>query len=200
MTGHPEAEDGKIIRCVGGRDHPRSPPSPVQLPSFGIPINSDSIYILARGQQATGSVTVIPHQTSASDEITVDVTVQRHDWDTFMGTTVCLMERKKGERGVGIFVSTSSPDSSYVLNTNEKTPKHLTWTNRRSQVEVTVKIPQQLAPRVLELPGFEILTPYFQVNLPDADKFVNFHNLTIHTSNMAVTVGVSPSQKFPTEC
>ena len=200
MVGYPEPEDGRIIRCIRGGDNPWSPNSGVQLLSFGIPLDSSAVYILARGQQATGRVTVVPYQTSASDEITVDISAQYHEWPIFRGTSVCLMERKKGERGVGIFVSTSSPDSSYVLNTNEKTPKHLTWTNRRSQVEVTVKIPQQLAPRVLELPGFEILTPYFQVNLPDADKFVNFHNLTIHTSNMAVTVGVSPSQKFPTEC
>ena len=62
-----------------------------------------------------------------------------------------------------------------------------------SEVEVTVKIPHQQATPILELLGFEILTPDFQVTLPNADSFVNFRNLTIHTSNKAVVVGVSPS-------
>jgi hypothetical protein len=130
---------------------------------------------------------------SVSDEITVDIAAHYHEWDTFRGATVCLMERKKGERGVGIFVSTSLPNTSYALTINKKTPKHVTWTNRRTEIEVTVKIPHQPTTPVLELPGFEILTPDFQVTLPNADKFVNFHNLTLHTSNMPVTVGVSPA-------
>lgn len=80
----------------------------------------------------------------------------------------------------------------YILNFNKKTPKHLTWTNRRSEIEVTVKIPHRRAIPVIELPRFEILAPDFQVTLPNTDNFVNFRDLTIHASNMPVTVGVSP--------
>ena len=134
----------------------------------------------------------MPDQTSVSDEITVDIAAQYHEWPIFKGTTVCLMERKKGEQGIGIFVSISLPGISYVLTSNKKTPKHPTWTNKRTEVEITVKIPYQSATPALELPGFEIVTPEFQVTLPDADRFVNFHNLIIHTSNMPVVVGVSP--------
>jgi len=148
--------------------------------------------MLVRGQQATGRVTVEPHRTSVSDEITVDIAAQYHEWPIFKGTTVCLMERKKGERGIGVFVSITLLDTSCVLTFNKKTPKHPIWASRRTEVEITVKIPHQPATPVLELPGFEILTPNFQVTLPDADRFVNFHNLTIHTSNMPVNVGVSP--------
>ncbi|KAF9647713.1 hypothetical protein BDM02DRAFT_3129549 [Thelephora ganbajun] len=188
MVGYPEPEDGTVIRCIRGRDNPWSPTARVQFPSFGIPLNSSAIYLLARGQQATGRVTVVPHPTSVSDEIIVDVVAQYHEWNIFMNTNVCLMERNEGERGVGIFVSTGLPDASYVLTSDKKTPKHLIWTNRRTEVEITVKIPHQPAAPALELSGFEILTPDFQVTLPNADKFVHFHNLTIHTSNMPVAV------------
>ena len=193
MVGYPSAQDGRIIRCVRGGEDGWSPDSRLQFLSFDIPLNSSAIYIFTRGRQATGRVTVVPHEANASDKITVDVASQDHEWDAFRSTTVCQMERKKGEQGVGIFVSTGLPDTSYVLTTNEKTPAHLTWSNRRTEVEVTVKIPHQSATPVLQLLGFEILTPDFQVTLPNADNFVNFQNLTIHTSNMQVVVGVSPS-------
>ena len=75
-----------------------------------------------------------------------------------------------------------------------KTPKHLVWTNWKTDVEITVKIPYQLATPALELPAFEIVAPDFQVTLPNTDKFVNFHDLTIHTANVPVSVGVSCAQ------
>lgn len=190
MVGRPEPQDGRVIHCVRGRDGEWPPVFPHQSLPFGIPLNSSAIYILARGQQAAGRVVVEPHQTD-SDEITVEVTTDYREWDTYMGTAVCLMERKDGERGVGVFVSPNSPDLGHALNTNKKTPKHRTWTNRMSDVEVVVRIPHQQATPVLELLGFEILTPGFQVTLPNVDSFVNLRNLTIHTSK-AVAVGVSP--------
>jgi len=147
---------------------------------------------MARGQQATGNVTVIPDETSADDEVTIDITAQYREWETFRGTIMCLMERKKGEQGIGIFVSVALPDLGSMLNPNKKTPKHLTWTNRRSEIEVIVKIPHRRATPVIELPRFEVLTPDFQVTLPNADDFVTFHDLTIHASNMPVAVDVSP--------
>lgn len=149
--------------------------------------------MLARGQQANGRITVAPHQTTASDVITVEIAAEYRDLDLFRGTNVCLMERERGERGVGVFVSTSLQlfDTGYVLTPDKKTPKHLVWTNRKTDVEITVKIPHQPATPVFELPVFEIVAPEFQVTLPNASKFVNFGDLTIHTSNAQVTVEVS---------
>jgi hypothetical protein len=80
--------------------------------------------------------------------------------------------------------------TGYVL-TSKKTPKHLVWTNRKTDVEITVKIPHQPASPVLELSAFEIVAPEFQVTLPNVDKFVNFRDLTIHTSNARVAIEVS---------
>lgn len=76
--------------------------------------------MLARGRQASGRITVVPQQTTTSDEITVDIAAEHRDWDISRGTTVCLMERKKGERGVGIFVSTSLLDTCYVLTSDKR--------------------------------------------------------------------------------
>ena len=189
MVGRPEPQDGRIIRCVRGGEDGWSPPS--QSLSFGIPLDSSAIYVMARGRQATGNVTVIPDQAGVDDEVTIDITARYREWETFRGTIMCLMERKKGERGVGIFVSISFPDPGSMLNPNKKTPKHLTWTSRRSEIEVTVKIPHRRAAPVIELPRFEVLTPDFQVTLPNTDNFVSFRDLTIHASNMPVAVGVS---------
>ena len=68
-------------------------------------MDSGAISVLARGKQAPGSVRAELDQTSGKDEITVDVAARYHDWDIVKGTTVCLMEKGKGELGVGVFMS-----------------------------------------------------------------------------------------------
>lgn len=108
IVGHPEPEDGRIIDCIMGGDYPWPPSTPVQFPSFSIPLDSSAITVLTRGKQATGGVTVELVQTSEKDEIKVDIAAQYHDWGMLTGTTVCLMEKEKGELGVGIFVSSCS--------------------------------------------------------------------------------------------
>ena len=148
--------------------------------------------MLARGQQANGRIAVVSHQTAISDEITVDIVAESREWDILRGTAVCLMERKKGERGVGIFVSTSLSDTGYVLTSIGKTPKHPIWTRMKTDVDITFKIPHQPATPTLELPRFEVVAPNFQVTLPNADEVVNFHDLTIHTTNMQIIIGVRP--------
>jgi hypothetical protein len=105
VVGHPEPEDGRIINCIGGENAPWGLSAPVRFPPFLIPLNSHSISVLARGQQAFGRVQVELDQTNARNEIIVDVIATYHDWDILTGTTVCLMEREKGELGVGVFVS-----------------------------------------------------------------------------------------------
>ena len=92
---------------------------------FDIPLDSSAIYLLARGLQANGRITVIPHQTTTSNVITVDIAAEYRDWDLFRSTTVCLLERRRGERGVGVFVSTSSqsPDTGYILTFDKKDTK-----------------------------------------------------------------------------
>ena len=153
-------------------------------------MDSSAIYILARGQQANGKITVVQEMTD-SNEITVDVAAEDRDRDVFRGTAVCLMERKEGERGVGIFVSIRLPDASYVLISNKKTPKHLTWSNRRTDIEITVKIPHLPAGPVPEIHAFEITAPDFQVTLQNTDEFVTFRNFIIRAQNVPVAVGVS---------
>jgi len=119
MVGHPEPQDGRIISCVRGGEDGWPPTSRAQFLSFNIPLNLSAIYVMARGQQATGRVRVEPHQTSVN-EVTVDITAQYHEWETFKGTIMCLMERGEGEQGVGIFVSVSFPDPGYMLNTSKR--------------------------------------------------------------------------------
>lgn len=78
-----------------------------------------------------------------------------------------------------------------MLTFDKKTPKHLVWTNRKTSVEIIVKIPHQPTSPALELPVFEIVAPEFQVTLPNMEEFVNFRDLTIRTSGVPVTVEVS---------
>ena len=103
-----------------GGDYPWQPSTTVQFPSFGIPLDSSAITVLARGRQATGSVTVEPDQTIGKNEVTVDITAQYHDWDLAEGTTVCLLEKEKGELRVGVFVSSLSLVTVCVLTSDEK--------------------------------------------------------------------------------
>jgi hypothetical protein len=92
-----------------GGDYPWPPSTTVEFPSFGIPLDSSAIFVLARGKQATGSVTVEPDQTGRKDEISVNIAARYHDWDSLTGTTVCLLEKERGELGVGVFVSSCLP-------------------------------------------------------------------------------------------
>ena len=174
-----------------GGDYPWPPSTTVQYPSFSIPLDSNSVSVLARGKQATGRVTVEPDQTVGKNEVTVDIAARYRDWDLLDGTTVCLLEKEKGELVVGVFVSGYLLVTTVCSRPTKKTPKRLTWTNRRTEFQITVKIPHQPASPVIELPKFEIFAPSFGVTFPDADKFVRFHNLTIRTSGMPVVVDVS---------
>ena len=78
-----------------------------------------------------------------------------------------------------------------MLTSDEKTPNRLTWTDRRTEFEIVVKLPHQSGSPVLRVPRLEIFTPDFSVAISGTDKFVQFHKLTIHTSGMPVVVDVS---------
>ena len=88
-----------------GGDYHWPPSTTVHYPSFSIPLDLNTISVIARGKQATGSVTVEPDQTVGKNEVTVDIAAPHRDWELLDGTTVCLLEKEKGELIVGLFVS-----------------------------------------------------------------------------------------------
>ena len=108
MVGYPEPEDGTVIHCSRGEDTPWLPVSPFQFPPFAIPLDSNSIFVISGGQQGTGTVQVELDRMAVNNEITVDITAQYYDQDARQDATVCLMEKGKGELGVGVFVSNGS--------------------------------------------------------------------------------------------
>ena len=128
---------------------------------------------------------------TVSDDITVDITARYHDWEAPRGTSICLMEKERGELGVGVFVSDSLTYTGHLLTSGEKTPNHWDRVGRQTDFQVTVRIPHQPASPVTELSRFEILAPDFQINLPNIEEVVHFQNLTIRTSGKPVAVDVS---------
>jgi hypothetical protein len=85
--------------------HPKSVhghrPLPVGSPCSRS-LSSSAIFVRVRGRQATGRVRVELDETTVSDYITVDITPRG---EAPRGTSMCLMEKEKGELGVEIFVS-----------------------------------------------------------------------------------------------
>lgn len=108
--GWPLPSDGPAERCVGGGDWQPyggtiSPDYPLfSYINFDLPVSSNTLYLLARGSLAHGDVTIIDSQ-DGGDIVKVEVIVSYHTQEALDRANVCLLERKTGENGIGIFVS-----------------------------------------------------------------------------------------------
>jgi hypothetical protein len=119
-VGLPRKSDGNVDRCVRGGDGSWTPiVSGSYYISFDLPLSADNLYLLARGSQAKGSLVIIPGDPSvAFDTMKVDIYAQYESLDVFRRTTVCVLERKPGEKGIGIFVCIILILDGIIVETN----------------------------------------------------------------------------------
>ena len=71
--------------------------------SFELPVSSDLLFLLARGSMSGGTVDIMSSPT-VSNVAKVHVTVKYYREDVRDRAKVCLVKRRDGENGVGIFV------------------------------------------------------------------------------------------------
>ena len=75
--------------------------------SLALPVSSDLLYLVSSGSLSHGHVEISADGESDSD-VTVDVIFLYHNEDVLDDAKVCYLERRQGEKGVGIFVSRNS--------------------------------------------------------------------------------------------
>jgi hypothetical protein len=104
--GYPRASDGQIDFCVHSRDNYWIPTSGSQHITFELPLSADVLYLFSRGSGVSGTVALLPNDSAVRrDKMQVDVVANYESFDAFKRTTICSLQRKPGEHGVGIFVS-----------------------------------------------------------------------------------------------
>ena len=70
-------------------------------------MESDALYVFARGSLAAGKITIVDSELiDGSEDVVVSVRVRYFTLWALNRANVCQLARKKGENGVGIFVST----------------------------------------------------------------------------------------------
>lgn len=77
--------------------------------SFNLPIDSDNLLLLSTGGLSYGLVNVVTSPRQTHDAATVRVVVNYYKKQVRDSARVCLIDRKEGEHGVGIFVCTLMP-------------------------------------------------------------------------------------------
>jgi len=137
---------------------------------FELPLDSDVLYLLARGDLAYGSVEVVDW-VEGTNQVKVEVAASFHSQDALDRANVCAISRMEREHGVGIF-----------------TPKG--WRSRHGQdqihFDITVRIPTSKAAALTHVRGFETSLPIFSHRLSVSEHVV-FGKLDVHGSNMGIS-------------
>jgi hypothetical protein len=114
VDGWPIPPEYNTTSCVNGADwgsHDGMDGRSMDYPfaagaSFELPLAADLLFVLSRGAQSGGRVQVITSP-FASDYVTVDVTMRYRSRDALRLAGACLLTKREGEYGVGIFVRIS---------------------------------------------------------------------------------------------
>jgi len=106
----PVPSDGPVRRCIEGDNWSQSSPGSSQYPHsartvFDLPVSSDALYLLSRGSLAHGSATILDSQ-EGGENVKVEVVASYYTRQALDRAKVCSLQRRAGENGVGIFVST----------------------------------------------------------------------------------------------
>lgn len=167
--GFPRKSDGVVERCVRGGDNDWTPIAGLFGISFDLPLSADTLYLLARGSQVKGSLQMISDPTVAMDTMKVDIYVRHESLDVFRRTSVCVLERKPGEKGIGIF----GPQRRIF--------------SHPSFFMISVHLPSSTFPP-LSISAFEANLPSFDIGFPALDHTVHFGSLTLHSTNSMINL------------
>ncbi|KAF9460719.1 hypothetical protein BDZ94DRAFT_1169062, partial [Collybia nuda] len=139
--------------------------------SFDLPISADNIFLLARGSQSHGTVNIETSETG--DDIKVHVTVSYFDRDILKpGAKVCLIQRKNGGVGVGIFTR------NWIGRK---------WRGSELYFDTTVVIPRSAhGDKIRHISGLETDFSNSPHYIGDLQGLIDFQYLNIKTSNALI--------------
>ncbi|KIO06839.1 hypothetical protein M404DRAFT_998920 [Pisolithus tinctorius Marx 270] len=188
MVGVPNPEDGTILHRIDSANwaHYESnptwptPPRPqFNYPygaqtTFMLPIDANSLYLIARGAYQHGKVKLKQSDSVESGSVRVDVRAAYYDQRALARVTLCKFSRTDNEHGIGIY-----------------TPQ-LGWTdNYKDQVQflVTFTFPVAPIPGVpLHIKRFDADTSQFSYSVGDLWESMLFGDVVLGTSNSHINV------------
>lgn len=153
--------------------------------SFDLPLNSDKLFLLARGSYTSGWVYIGQSEDVSLDTARVEVTVGYQD-DGLELAKVCKVSRTGNENGIGFFVRTSFSVVFHCLYPPLQTPRHAHRNRISLRFDVRVLLPK--AP--LTIQDFRTDLPLFSQQV-GALETVFFESITLHGAMMPIYVEVS---------
>ncbi|TCD69407.1 hypothetical protein EIP91_007754 [Steccherinum ochraceum] len=177
--GWPIPSDGVIHRCLSRQD-PWHVNTASPMVSFKLPLSSDALYLFSRGSLATGNVMFQQDESlAANDTMVVDVIVSHRTSETAGLVSICQLERKSGERGIGFF--TPYKWHSTVLAIVDFT--------------VVVRFPVSATQDPLRIKRLETNLPHFGHNMQNFEGGIEFETLSLSSSSAHMNVVASSAQK-----
>ncbi|EIW80932.1 hypothetical protein CONPUDRAFT_123715 [Coniophora puteana RWD-64-598 SS2] len=170
-AARPRPSDGEVHNCLTAAsawEHDeRWPTSPRNAHyTFQIPVaDAEALYVFSRGSKQYGWVKVIPSD-SFVDYAEVTVQASYRDDSLLDNSSVCYLERTKGERGLGIM----TPDG-WFHHPHESV-----------RFDVTVVLP------VGDVKKFETHMSNYALTIEDLGNSTAFDELSLRTSNSGIDV------------
>ncbi|KAH9177519.1 hypothetical protein EDB89DRAFT_1933049 [Lactarius sanguifluus] len=175
--GIPEVEDGDIDNCpswttVSDRAHPWLPSRPFgswSRASFSLPVDSDALYLVARGSPCIRRLV---------KDVSVKVFVHHRGSIALSRATVCQLSRGDGQVGVGIF----TPRRWYIPS---RDTLHFV---------VEVKLPASRG-AIRYVPSFQADLPMFALDMGDISA-VRFGDVSLRSTNSHIKVHGAIAKTF----
>ncbi|GLB42385.1 hypothetical protein LshimejAT787_1104000 [Lyophyllum shimeji] len=136
------------------------------LASFSLPIESDKLFMLARGS-ATGALKV--RQGSGSEDVKVEVEARYRIEEALDAVRVCTVTQGEGVNGLGIF----GPERS----------RH-----NFVRFDVTLYLPEAANGPLLDVKSFQTDAPLFVHDIGDLERSVHFDEIIIKSANTPIFV------------
>ncbi|KAF7798870.1 hypothetical protein EIP86_010098 [Pleurotus ostreatoroseus] len=172
LPGPGRPADGRMLNCTEHAmdwTHERGHATT----SFDLPLDSDALYVFARGSQVAGTIVVTQDEREHDPhKVHFDVAAV-HSTPAFLEhISVCAMERRRGERGIGIFTPYNAPNNRHMPTLD---------------FEITVRLPKLGDRDRLELNKFETRLPMFTHQLAELGERVHFQTLDLQSQYSSIS-------------
>lgn len=163
--------------------------------SFKLPVKSDTLYVFARGSLAAGKITIVDSESvdGGEEDVVVSVHVRYYTSMALDRANVCQLSRRRGENGIGIFVSTLRLRDGNMINGPPQTPKYWEYVREEDRLyfDVTVYLPAGVGRNRLRIKNFETDLPLFHHETGALAETVTFDKLSLKGSNSDMDIRVS---------
>ncbi|KAI0821193.1 hypothetical protein BC629DRAFT_433688 [Irpex lacteus] len=168
-TAWPTPSDGKLLVCFKGPLPWHTTSSSTPRVILEIPRQSDALYLFSRGIATAGNVKIIQDEKAhGEDVVLVDIEARGRTAEWLHVLAVCSLERKSGERGIGIFTPTRWPSGSHRPS---------------FEFDVTIRLPKLSSESPLRVKSLETSLSNFEQHVADLAGSVNFDSISLRSTN-----------------